>query len=62
MTNGSASSGNRRKWLVRMIRACERAASDLRERNRPDVARLIEDLDELCARLRAELQALNATA
>ena len=25
-------------------------------------ARLIEDLDELCARLRAELQALNATA
>jgi len=61
VTNESASR-NRRKWLIRLLKACARAASDLRERERPDVARLIEDLDELCARLRAELQALNSTA
>ena len=62
MTNESAASRKRRKWLIRLLAACERASSDLRQRERPDVARLIEDLDELCARLRAELQALNSTA
>jgi hypothetical protein len=63
VTDASASSRERRKWLIRLIGACEGEASDLRERDRPDLlARMIEDLDELCARLRAELRALNSTA
>ena len=42
-------------WLKNVINAAESAAADLRARNDATQAVLIDDLDDLCVRLRAEL-------
>jgi hypothetical protein len=45
----------RRVWLERVIDAAARAAEDLRAHRDPSHHALLQDLDDLCERLRAEL-------
>jgi hypothetical protein len=42
-------------WLQHLIKTAESAAASLRDRNDPSTAVLIADIDDLCLRLRREL-------
>jgi hypothetical protein len=42
-------------WLQHLVNTAESAAASLRDRNDPSTADLIADMDELCVRLRREL-------
>jgi hypothetical protein len=45
----------RTAWLEHLISTAESAAASLRERDDPNTADLIADMDDLCLRLRREL-------
>jgi hypothetical protein len=51
----------RSAWLDRLLGIAESAAGDLRARDDPSHANLIEDLDDLCLRLRSELDDTKST-
>jgi hypothetical protein len=48
---------DRQQWLERVSQAAESAAQTLRDRNDPLVAGLLQDLNELHARLTDQLRA-----
>ena len=45
----------RTAWLEHLISTAESAAASLRDRDDPTTAGLITDIDDLCVRLRREL-------
>ena len=45
----------RTAWLEHLISTAESAAASLRDRDDPSTADLITDIDDLCVRLRREL-------
>jgi len=45
----------REAWLEHLISTAESAAASLRERDDPSAADLIAEIDDLCLRLRREL-------
>jgi hypothetical protein len=48
------------EWLGRLLEAADRAADDLRRAGDPNHRPLVEDIDELRGRLRAELERVQA--
>jgi hypothetical protein len=48
-------------WLTRLLEAAQTSAADVRAKNSPQDAALLQDLDDLCIRLRREIAAIKLT-